>query len=215
MPLGFSAPVGEGDIVDIIKYDAKSGRLFRIDRGDGEKIEEDITDSFAAVFDFANIQQGWAIFTPGSAPQWHMAHHSQPYPAKPPEGDWKQGFKMRVLLSKNCGAKDGDVRELSGTSNALKEAIGALFCAWEVEGNDDLLPVVKLNGTERRKTKHGPLFVPRFEIVAWKERPAELKGRGTRSAPASPSKPASADTPPETGSTPMAPAAQEPAEIDF
>lgn len=202
MPLGFSAPVGALDILDIVKFDAKAGRLIRVDRVDGQKMEEDITDDFAAVMDLANIQRGWAHFPPGAAPQWAMAHHSKPFPARPAGEEWKQGFRMKVLLARTCAAKPDDVRELAGTSGALKEAVGALFVAWEEHGSDpDALPIVKLDGTERRKTKHGPVYVPQFVIAKWIDRPAALEGAGeTPDVEPAPAKP----TPPATGSRELA-----------
>ena len=65
---------GGGDFTPIIKYDARAGRVFRVDRistGNGfETNPIDITATFKAVVDFENIKTGWMVFTPGSAPSF-------------------------------------------------------------------------------------------------------------------------------------------------
>ena len=54
MALGFNlgSGGGGGDFLPIIKYDARAGRLFRVDREDGVSTSVDITRNFKAVFDF-------------------------------------------------------------------------------------------------------------------------------------------------------------------
>src|SRR4051812_47950315 len=60
---GFSTEPTGGDFLPIIKYDARAGRIFRVDRGIDGPNPTDITDSFTAVFDFANIETGWMNFS--------------------------------------------------------------------------------------------------------------------------------------------------------
>ena len=73
---GFSTETsaGGGDFTPVCKYDARSGRLFRIDRvntGNGFQSEPvDITSIFKAVVDFENMQVGWIDFPTGSAPSF-------------------------------------------------------------------------------------------------------------------------------------------------
>jgi hypothetical protein len=46
------------DIIPIVKYDARAGRMQRVDRVDGVAVPTDITAGFAAVFDFENSDIG-------------------------------------------------------------------------------------------------------------------------------------------------------------
>ena len=61
MYLGFStAPSEGGDFTPIVKYDARAGRMFRMDRieNNGNFANEavDITQSFKAIVDFENMR---------------------------------------------------------------------------------------------------------------------------------------------------------------
>ena len=68
---GFSTEPTSGDFLPIIKYDARAGRFFRIDRGANGNEPVDITDSFAAVFDFENVEVGWMNFS-GPQPDFKL-----------------------------------------------------------------------------------------------------------------------------------------------
>jgi hypothetical protein len=98
---------GGGDFADILKYDARAGRMFRVDRTQGaagwETNNVEITNGFQAVFDFENIQVGWALFAAGIAPSFSMVPLGEPLPAKPSD-QHKQGFKMMVKLGKSSSA---------------------------------------------------------------------------------------------------------------
>jgi len=61
---------GSGDITPLIKFDARSGVLYRCDRtraADGEwyTSQENATGNFVAVFDMENVQVGWIAFSSG------------------------------------------------------------------------------------------------------------------------------------------------------
>lgn len=206
MALGFSAPAGEGDFVDIIKYDVKAGRLIRVDKNGETKDEVDITSNFMAVFDFPNIEVGWAIFEPGTAPQWHLNKLSKGFPAKPEGDKWRQAFRMRVKLHSSCG---GDVRELSATSMTLRQSMDILHDQFEERGpeNADKLPVIKLEGTTRQKTNYGTNYIPRFVIAGWADRPADLGNGLNARIEEAVHDDVPFDAPPATGSTPMTAAA--------
>jgi hypothetical protein len=66
---GFStAPSEGGDFMLIVKYDARAGRVFRLDRVDNgsgyESDAVDITPIFKALADFENIEVGWIKLPP-------------------------------------------------------------------------------------------------------------------------------------------------------
>jgi hypothetical protein len=86
-----------------------------------------------------------------------------------------------MRMDNHCG---GDVRELSGNSKALLSGIGELYDAYakEKSAHPGKLPEVMLKKTIAVTTGKGATrstnYQPRFEIVNWKPRPAELSGGG-------------------------------------
>ena len=80
MAFGFNYESSAGDIIPIVKFDARAGRFFRIDRSDGVNSPVDITSSFKAVMDFENIEVGFIHFPAGSAPEFKVAPIGQPMP---------------------------------------------------------------------------------------------------------------------------------------
>jgi hypothetical protein len=74
---GFFDSVGEaGSFLPIIKYDARSGRISRRDRENGETNEVDVTKNFKAIFDFENVEIGWINFNTGGAPDFKMSRYA-------------------------------------------------------------------------------------------------------------------------------------------
>jgi hypothetical protein len=200
MALGFNFESGDGsDIIPIIKFDAKAGRMFRRDRVNGENEQIDITKSFKAIFDFENIETGTINFNTGSAPDFAVARIGEQIPPAP-TSDHRPGARILVKLSKDNG---GDVRELASTAKAFLRGLNALHDAYlaGAAANKGKLPVVQLEDTipitsgegARKSTNYSPVF----QIVSWVERPEDLlyvpKTRSVASA--------SAGSPPSTGST--------------
>src|SRR5215207_3390791 len=57
-----------GDFLPIVKIDARTGRIVRVDRDEGgEQRLVDMTDVFEGVFDLAHAEAGWAYFEDGQA----------------------------------------------------------------------------------------------------------------------------------------------------
>ena len=51
-----------------------------------------------AIFDLANIQTGWGIFSEGMAPEWAMDPSLKMQAQKPQDGrEWRRGFKVSVF----------------------------------------------------------------------------------------------------------------------
>ncbi len=46
---------GGADFLPIVKYDARSGRMARLDRDGGDNVSHDVTRTFKAVFDLENL----------------------------------------------------------------------------------------------------------------------------------------------------------------
>jgi hypothetical protein len=212
MALGFSygGSGGGADFLPIVKFDARAGRFFRVDREDGVSTPHDITRNFKAVFDFENLEVGWILFNAGSAPDFQMVPFGTDRGAKPSDGH-KGGIRMSVKLSGECG---GDCRELAGTSGAMMKGIDLLHDEYiaGAAANPGKLPVVVLEDTipieSGSGAKKSTNYQPVFQIIGWVKRPSGLNE--TAAAPQAdkfiqPSM--NAKSPPSTGSTRAAPPA--------
>jgi hypothetical protein len=200
MGLGLNINTGSKNFLPIIKYDARAGRVFRVDKTDGISTPVDITKKFKAVFDFENVEVGYINFATGSAPDFVMVPLGNPLPACPSENH-KQGMRMTVKLGSDCG---GDCRELAGTSGAFLASMEKLHDDYlaGLSQNPGKLPVVSLvdtvaieSGSGARKSTN---YRPVFEIAGWVNRPKDL-GADTRGAEPAHAEPMKA-VPPSTGS---------------
>ena len=207
---------GGGDIMPIIKYDARSGRIFRSDYANGERTAVDITQTFAAIFDFENVEAGYIDFNTGHGPDFVVARLGDRAPDRPKDGKHQQGVRLQVKLSTNLG---GDVRELATTANAALRGFDAAHTAYEAEKaqHPGMLPVLVLESSTPVTTGEGQKkatnYTPNFKIVRWIARPADLvyKPRAKAAAPAG----ATGGTPPATGATRVPPPTQPAASADF
>ena len=184
--MALNLPKNEGGPrTPIIKFDARAGRIFRVDRtqeadGWNSKTTE-ITPVFQAIFDLANIELGWLYFPTNGAPEISVARYGQPLPEKPSKNH-RAGFRVHMLLGVQSG---GDVREMAANAQVSIKGMDALHDAYlaGLKANPGLLPVVKLAGTEAvtssgkdaaGKSVSSQNYMPRWEITKWVPRPAEL-----------------------------------------
>lgn len=181
---------GGGDFTPVLKYDARAGRAFRVDRsqdagGAWQTDNVEVTNGLTMVMDLENIQVGWLLFASGVAPQMTLVPLGSPLPPKPSD-QHKQGFKMLLKLGKSSG---GDVREFAATSKAVLGAVDEIHTAYlsGLKDNPGKLPVVALTGTKAIESKgqgqKSVNYAPIFEIKSWIDRPAELGGAGKADAP--------------------------------
>jgi hypothetical protein len=215
MALGLSTGgSGGGEIQPYVNYDAKAGRMFRVDRfqqSDGtwatDKVE--ITNSVQMVMDLANIRVGWINYTMQGPVRKLVVLGQEPIPARP-EGKnsdgkpaFKQGFEIELLLDKASGG--GAPRVFGSAAACVIEAVDELHDAYTsaAESKAGKLPVVKIAGVQPVKSGQSTNYRPTFAIVNWLERPAPLAG-----STAAVAAPASA---PATGSTVVPPPAPQPA----
>jgi hypothetical protein len=169
---------GGGDFMPVVKYDARAGRIFRVDRenvgGQWTTEPTDITRSFKAVFDLANLETGWIDFNTGSAPAFALAKIGDPLPGKPTPGA-KNGIRVIVKLGKDCGG-DKPIREMASSAKAFLQGMEDLYVAYQKEAaaNPDKLPVVVLEDTLPIKSgsgdKQSTNYKPLFKIVSWTAR---------------------------------------------
>ena len=200
MALGLTTTGNGGEIQPYISYDAKAGRMFRIDRsqqGDGtwatDKLE--ITNTVQMVMDLANIKVGWIHFTPQGPVRRFVVLGKEPIPPRPDDKNaegklaFKQGFEVSLLLDKASGG--GAPRVFSSAAGCVIDAMDALHDAYSAapEAKAGKLPIVKVAGVQPVKSGQSTNYKPEFAITGWVDRPASL------AATASPK------TAPSTGST--------------
>lgn len=215
---GFSTePSSGGDFLPIVKYDARAGRMFRVDRtndGTGWSTDAvDITSNFKALADFENIETGWINFATGGAPDFRMVKIGDPLPPRPSENH-KNGIRFLVKLTQECGGEKR-IREIAGVAKVFLAGIEQVYVAYQ-EGkaaNPGKLPVLVMDGSSPVKSgtgdKQSTNYQPRFRISAWAAR-GDLAYQPKAAAPAA----APAVTPPSTGSTVASPPLQ-PAEPEL
>jgi hypothetical protein len=174
------------DRTPIVKYDARAGRLFRVDRtqadGSWESETVEITPVFQAVMDLEHIELGWLYFPTNGAPEIEVAPYGQPLPAKPAGGKARPGFRVHMKLGKTCG---GDIREMAANAQVSIKGMDKLHDAYlkDAPAHPGQLPVVKLGTTvavaSQGKGADGKPVVsqnyePCWEIIGWVPRPVEL-----------------------------------------
>lgn len=183
MSLGLNTGSSGGDFLPIVTFDARAGRMFRVDRaqasdGSWASNKVDITNAQPTfLVDLGSIEVGWAAFLP-TGPSFEMAPLGQAMPAKP-SNDHKQSFRVKLFSPKHL---DG-LREFSSSSKAVISAIDKLHSEYEAapEAAAGKLPVVRLSGSTPITTK-GPQgtttnYSPVFEVVSWADRPADWAAR--------------------------------------
>lgn len=214
---GFSTePSAGGDFLPIVKYDARAGRLFRVDRtdsGNGFVTDAvDITATFKAIVDFENVEVGWIDFPAGSAPHFALVPMGSQLPDRPSLRH-KNGVRFLLKLAKDCGGAK-PIREIAGTSKAFLSGVEAIFNTYQTEkaANAGKLPVIVLEKTTPIKSgsgeKQSTNYQPTFRISGWAPRgDLVFQPKGASTAPAQQT--ASAGGAPSTGSTRVEPPKQQ------
>ena len=155
---GFSTePSSGGDFLPIVKYDARAGRIFRVDRidtGNGfESNPVDITQTFKALCDFENVEAGWIDFPIGSVPSFHLVRLEDIQLGKAklpdrPSDKHRNGIRFMLKLAKDCGG-DKPIREIAGVSKAFLSGLEAVYAQYIADkaANPGKLPVIMLEKT--------------------------------------------------------------------
>jgi hypothetical protein len=197
MSLGFNLETkGGGDILPIVKWDAKAGDLIKQDRyqaadGTWQKDEQELGLPLQVAMDLGSIEIGWLSFAAG-APDFQMVKAGEPLPAQP-SPDHKQAFRVRIA------SNDLGLREFSHSAKTVLRAMDTLYSQYEAEApaNPGKVPVVTISGTDRVKVNspNGELTfkAPVWSITQWIDRPAMMDGGAT--APSQPA-PAAVSQPP-------------------
>jgi hypothetical protein len=205
MALGLSTGgTGGGEIQPYVNYDAKAGRMFRVDRsqdGSGawltDKVE--ITNTVQMVMDLANIKVGWINYTAQGPVRKLVVIGKEPIPPRPDDKNaegkfaFKQGFEVQLLLDKASGG--GAPRVFGSAAMSVIEAMDALHDTYSgaAESKAGKLPIVKIARVQPIKAGQSTNYKPEFAIVGWVDRPAALVEPVVAAAPAA--------VAPSTGST--------------
>ena len=168
------------NIIPHVKYDARAGRLFRVDRvqdasGAYQRTTVDITTPAPKfIMDLGGIQVGWLHFSE-RGPDFHLVRLGQTLPAKPSD-QHRQGFLVHLYAARLLGG----VRQFSSNAKTVVAAMDALHSEYEraPEAARGLVPVVTLAGTVAVQTASAAgqttSYAPVFQIEKWVERPREL-----------------------------------------
>ena len=177
---------GGGERLPILKFDARAGRLFIIDRiqaadGNWNSQPTDITMSQPPFcVDFGTLEVGWAHFAPGGVPLWTVDYYGQPQkprPDSPGKDDknqaqqFKQAFRVKV-----AGQGIGGVREFGGNSAALINGMNDLHTRFEAapEAGTGQIPVVRMSSTMAIKagqsTNYMAEAMPSVSLIRMPER---------------------------------------------
>jgi len=186
MALGLSMEsTGGGDILPIIKFDAKSGDFIQQDReninGTWEKKETELSLPIKIAFDFENLQVGWLSFASG-APDFAMVKIGEAMPAKPSD-EHKQAFRLKIYKP------ELGIREFSHSAKTVLKTMDVLHNQYEAEKghNAGKIPVVHITGltTVKVNSPNGELRfkAPEWSISEWIDRPSAMDGAVPSAAP--------------------------------
>jgi hypothetical protein len=193
------------DRTPIVKYDARAGRLFRVDRqqsdGSWETNTVEITPVFQAVMDLENIELGWLYFPTNGAPEIDVAPYGKPIPNKPSDKH-RPGFRIHMKLGKQAG---GDIREMAANAAVSIAGMDDLHDAYlkDCKAHPGELPVVRLDKTTPivttgkgadGKPVSSQNYQPVWVIVGWAKRPDDLLPPGVKPAEGAPAAQAANDT---------------------
>lgn len=214
MALGINTNSEGGEFKNIIKFDARAGRFFRVDRaqdssGQWNKNDVDITNGISFIMDLASIEVGWASFA-GGVPDFKLVKVGEPLPPRPAGVDdkgkpaYKQGFRCPIKLAKSCG---GDAREWAHTAKVVLGAVDDIHNAFLAapEAKQGKLPVIRCSSTRAVKSGQSTNYAPVLEIAQWVERPSDLPL--TDAAAKAPPPPAASAVPPPAQQAPAQPIA--------
>ena len=188
--MAFGYKVTNGDFLPICKFDARSGKFFKVERVQGAPANDiEVPPGTKFAVDFGGIEAGWCTFT-SQGPVRHMQPYieGQATIAQPPDKDseGKSMFRPAFYIKVVGNALDG-VREWIGASAAVMNAMDDLYNLYAVapEAASGQIPLVVIASTVAIKSGSGAKsstnYAPVFSISGWVDRPDVL---GPRTVPA-------------------------------
>lgn len=187
--MAFGYKVTNGDFLPICKFDARSGKFFKVEKQPGQQANDiELPSGTKFAVDFGALEAGWVTFT-AQGPVRHMQPYiaGQPTIAQPPDKDaegkmiYRPGFYVKLAGN----ALDG-VREWIGASAAVMNAMDDLYNLFVLapESATGQIPIISIPSTIAIKSGTGARsstnYAPVFRIEGWTARPDIL---GDRSVP--------------------------------
>lgn len=188
--MAFGYQTTQGDFLPICKFDARSGKFFKVERQPGAQAQDiELPPGTKFAVDFGALEAGWVTFT-AQGPIRHMKPYIEGEPpiAQPPDkdADGKSIYRAGFYVKLAGNAIDG-VREWIGASAAVMNAMDDLYNVYvkSPESGAGQIPIVSIpstvaikNGTGARSSTN---YAPVFRIDGWTDRPDIL---GPRVVPA-------------------------------
>lgn len=217
--MAFGMNTQTGNFLPIVKYDARAGRFFRVDKDNGITEQVDITSpDLKFAIDFGSIEVGYVQFS-AQGPVRHMVpYDGRSLPAQPQD----KGVDGKLLSRPGfyalvAGQAIGGIREWCSNAAILLNALDDLFnlYAEQPEAAAGKIPLISIvstvpvtSGTGAQKSTN---YKPVFKIMGWVDRLADM-GERTVPPPAPKAIPAAAApaTPPPVQPTPTPAAATAP-----
>ena len=166
-------PRGGGSYTPFVKYNAKQGKFFaKFEALDDEEIQL-VSPRF--YIDLENIKTGWLFFSPTGPPVKHFDSLGGES-AMPNDGNaYKRGFEVRIAgVDKIEQARNAilGVREWCSNAGVVIDAIMTLNDEYDglIGNNPGKVPFYQFTGAEKIQSRHGPIFMPTFELKGWQER---------------------------------------------
>lgn len=187
--MAFGYKVTNGDFLPICKFDARSGKFFKVEKIPGQQANDiELPPGTKFAVDFGSLEAGWATFTT-QGPVRHM----QPYvDGQPPiqqpldkDAEGKMIYRPAFYVKLAGNALDG-VREWIGASAAVMNAMDDLY--QQVINTADMasgkIPIVSIPSTVAIKSGTGARsstnYAPVFKVEGYTDRPDIL---GPRTVP--------------------------------
>lgn len=149
--------------MDLWSHSTDSGEMVDITMKDGAL-------PAPVIIDVENITMGWLLLGAGVR-DWQPWTSITEKTTKP-EGEYKQGFAIKMYSTKLFG--DSPLREMSANGKGLMLWIQKFYNEAEPEFGKGKVPAVKIKATPRIKLGKGNTRVIEYEIVKWVDRPEEM-----------------------------------------
>src|ERR1700744_3875356 len=183
MGLGLSIQnTGTNEFEPWVKYDARAGRWFKMDRIEGaegwQTKATDITMQAVFVADFRNINVGWVDFS-AQGPDYKMVPVGQPQPERPGVKH-RQGFRLSLFSERNLDGSRVWMHNAKCVINKIDALYDVVTAAPEYAAGQ--LPVIQMTGTEsirpegkddQGKKVVSTNYAPMLSIVQWVPSPFE------------------------------------------
>ena len=188
--MAFGYKTTTGDFLPIVKYDARSGRFFKVDKLPGQQgVDTEIPAGTTFAVDFGTLEAGWVTFG-AQGPVRKMRPYIEgeetiPQPQEK-DSDGKLIFRPGFYVKLAGNALDG-IREWIGASAAVMNAMDDLYQTFAVapEAASGKIPLICIASTTAIRsgagTRSSTNYAPVFQVNGWVDRP---EGLGQRTVPA-------------------------------